>query len=93
MIEVRVTSPINLNYRQRGEVEAWFYDGTTPFEQWPDWIRSHYINNQKRAGPTGREKNHYALRDKEGFFWRWMKADLFDLAYERKDHPLSVSQS
>lgn len=62
-------------------IEAW-YCGGQPFEMWPDWIRSHY----NFSGPPEGRKGKWALRDDEGYFWRWMANDQFIMRYE----PLSA---
>ena len=79
-MDLRITSPLKLNYRHRGEVEAWFNPGH-PFDEWPDWVRSYYLGRHMAIprGLTGM----YAIRDEDGYFWRWMKADAFSRLYER----------
>jgi hypothetical protein len=63
--------------RERGEVEAWFHDGR-PFDECPDWVKSHFYGR-----PIGHHKGRYALRDEEGYFWRWIDAKLFNERYQR----------
>lgn len=75
IIKSKVTTTHQL--RERGEIEAWFYDGR-PISACPDWIQSHFQNRdfEARAG-------RYALRDEDGYFWRWMDAAEFNRRYER----------
>lgn len=79
MATVVISSRIAPTHRPRGELEAWFNDGR-PFEAWPDWIRSHYVN--RRLAPPENKSGKFALRDDEGYFWRWIDAGSFNRAYE-----------
>jgi hypothetical protein len=75
---VIITSSINPTHIQRRTpIEAWFYHGQ-PQSQWPDWVRSQYEN---RVGLARPRKNRWALRDDEGYFWRWMDQDQFDATF------------
>lgn len=76
MIVIR--SHVKPTHRQRGEVEAWFYAGQ-PKEEWPDWVRSHFQGSTAATPRAGR----WAVRDEEGYFWRWYDAEKFNQLYER----------
>jgi hypothetical protein len=58
--------------------EAWQYKGQ-PFEKWPDWVRSKYADTPL---PTHLKPGMWALRDDEGYMWRWMANESFDAQYE-----------
>jgi hypothetical protein len=75
-----ITSEIKLTHRPRGAIEAWQYRGQK-FEHWPDWLRSYYLANP-RTDPNKARRFNWALRDDEGYFWRWMRPELFADRYE-----------
>lgn len=74
--EPTIKSPIRHTHQERGKVEAWHYSGQ-PKEQWPDWVTSHYrhVDHKPRKG-------RWAIRDDEGYFWRWLGPDKFTAIYE-----------
>lgn len=62
-------------------IEAWLYSGQ-PLVEWPDWLRSH-MEAYHGAGNVPKPARHrYALRDEEGYFWRWMEKEKFEEQYE-----------
>lgn len=74
-----ITSEIRPTHRSRGSVEAWRYDGQSQ-DAWPDWVRSHFVNREIEI--TKSRIGSYAVRDDDGYFWKFMKADLFHQFYE-----------
>lgn len=76
-----IRSEVKPTHRKRETVEAWLYTGQ-PQEQWPDWVRSHFIN--KGIAIRKSAKWRWAVRDDEGYFWRWFDADTFTERYEPK---------
>lgn len=76
---VTIKTPVVVTHRQKGDIEAWLYTGQ-PFEEWPDWVQSHYGYGGR--DPKNARSGNWALRDDEGFFWKWMHPEHFDRAYE-----------
>lgn len=77
---LHITSDIAPNFRTVSfEIEAWFCAGQ-PFAECPDWVQSKFQSDRKIPS---RAIGHYALRDDEGYFWRWMDAVEFKCKYER----------
>lgn len=78
-----ITSEIKPTHKQiTVPIEAWQYTGQ-PYEEYPDWVRS-WIDRVYQGGTLPKPRlNNYALRDDEGYFWRWMRPDQFDRTYER----------
>lgn len=78
MTDIRITSEIKPTHiHRRTPIEAWFYHGQSE-ERWPDWVRSAFQDR-----PMYRPRlNRWALRDDEGYFWRWMDQDKFDDLFE-----------
>lgn len=74
-----ITSEIRHTHRTREQVEAWAYVGQ-PFEEWPDWLRSHY-ENRPGVQPKSARIGHWALRDDEGYFWKWLHPEIFERRY------------
>lgn len=72
-----IKTPIRFTHRRRERIEAWLYTGQ-PDSEWPDWVQSHY---RYYHGPNPR-KGRWAVRDEEGYFWRWFDADKFTEMYE-----------
>jgi len=58
-------------------IEAWQYNGQK-FANWPDWVQSQFPGPNKPRKTRGT----WALRDDEGYFWRWMDKETFALRYE-----------
>lgn len=77
---MHITSDIKPNFKTVSfPIEAWFYAGQL-FAECPDWVQSKFQFEAKIPnGNVGR----YALRDDEGYFWRWMDAVEFNRKYER----------
>lgn len=73
-----ITSEVKPNYQLITQpIEAWEYTGQ-PHAEWPDWVLSKY---HLRELPKVK-KGVWALRDDEGYFWRWMDAEDFNRRYE-----------
>jgi hypothetical protein len=65
-----------------GPIEAWQYTGQ-PYDQWPDWVRSKIESVYQGPGNIPRpRKGDYALRDDEGYFWKWMREEKFEYHFE-----------
>lgn len=78
-----ITSHIKPNYRTVSfEIEAFFYAGQ-PMAECPDWLQSKFQVNGDVAKIEKKNIGRYALRDDEGYFWRWMDASEFRCKYER----------
>lgn len=78
-----ITSDIVPTHRpiQSPAIEAWLYTGQ-PITEWPDWVLS---KMEAVHGPYNIPKprlQKYALRDDEGYFWRWMLKSEFERRYE-----------
>lgn len=67
-------------HQERGRVEAWQYTGQD-FEKWPDWVRALY-EGRPGVQPKHARIGNWALRDEDGYFWRWICDDLFTARYE-----------
>jgi len=81
-VSVIIESEIKPTHKLRVEpVEAWLYTGQ-PKERWPDWVRSHFENIPTVPVPNFR-KPRYAVRDDEGYFWRWLDVEKFESMYEK----------
>jgi len=78
-----ISSDIKVTHRRipPPPIEAWQYRGQ-PYEEFPDWVRS-WIEAVYVGGPRPKPKKfHYALRDDEGYFWKWMNPERFGNEYE-----------
>lgn len=74
--------------RRTPAIEAWLYSGQ-PFAQWPDWLRSGMEASYGPGNVPKPPRHAWALRDDEGYFWRWMKLDEFERRYEPAVAPRS----
>lgn len=64
-------------------IEAWQYTGQ-PIDQFPDWVLSHYQHKGiDIARSVQNREGAWALRDDEGYFWRWMSPPDFEWRYEK----------
>lgn len=77
---ITISSDIKPNFKTVSfDIEAFFYAGQA-FEECPDWLQSKF--QFEREIPK-RAVGRYALRDEEGYFWRWMDANEFNCKYVR----------
>lgn len=78
MTDVVISSEIAHTHRSSEKIQAWQYRGQK-FANWPDWVRSHF---QHRSEPPKPGRGTWAIRDDDGFFWRWLRDDIFQARYE-----------
>lgn len=78
-----ISSEVKPNYQliPPAPIEAWLYNGQK-FAEWPDWIRSKMEATYGVGNVPKPPRHAYALRDEEGYFWRWMDKEKFERQYE-----------
>lgn len=77
-----ITSAIQPTHRNKPHpFEAWLFTGQPP-EQWPDWMQSKYPDPESQERVLLCHEGRYAIRDEEGYFYRWMDAEVFVTRFE-----------
>lgn len=78
-----ITSEIKPTHRKKEVVEAWRCPASVGPGNTPDWVQSHYrVTGVDLTRSLAQRTGRWAIRDDEGYFWRWMKDAQFRELYE-----------